>query len=201
MKKRGPIIALSGLILVTISISIAMSIVPTSISGSESFQAESLFEGMFNQVTNEIQIMPGDSGFVSYSTLSSDVPLLWGIQIIDYQSGDTLSIKISNIFGDEYGSFSQDGPILFELIQILQSDTLNLEIQNTGSRTVNVVAMFSEDPENSDTFTNPNSPVANMILPLAISGIMLILGIIVLIIGIIVVLVDLKNNQNNKRDY
>ena len=50
--------------------------------------------------------------------LSSDVPLIWGIQIIDYESGDELSIKISNIFGDEYGEFVQDEPILFELLQI-----------------------------------------------------------------------------------
>ena len=78
---------------------------------------------------------------------------------------------------------------------------MNLEIKNLGSRNVSVIAMFSEDPENSDAFSNPNSPVMNMILPLAISGVLLILGILIFIIGIIVILVDWKNNQNSKRNY
>ena len=63
-----------------------------------------------------------------------NVPVLWGIQILDFQQGDKLSINISNIFGDNYGEFIQKEPILFELIDILQSDTLNFEIQNIGSR-------------------------------------------------------------------
>jgi len=61
--------------------------------------------------------------------------------------------------------------------------------------------MFSEDPENSDALSNPNSPLMNMVLPLLISGFLLILGIIISIIGTIVVLVDLKNNLDNKRNY
>ncbi|MDH3823514.1 MAG: hypothetical protein OES19_07235, partial [Nitrosopumilus sp.] len=134
-------------------------------------------------------------------TLFSDVPLLWGIQIIDYQSGDKLYIKISNIFGDDYGEFVQNEPILFEVLEITQSDTLNFEIQNLGTRNVNVITMFSEDPENSDALSNPDSPVMNMILPLVISGFLLILGAIISIIGVIVILVDWKNNQNSKRNY
>lgn len=201
MNKRGPIIAISGVVLVIISLSIAMSIVPSNITNIDSLQASSLFEGMFDEVSNEIQIMPGDLTYVSYSTLSSNVPLLWGIQINDYQPNDVLSIKISNIFGDEYGTFTQDTPILFDLLEITQSDTLNLEIQNIGPRSVSIITMFSEDPENSDAFSNPNSPLATMILPLAISGLFLILGAIVAIIGVIVTLVDWKNSQNNKRNY
>ncbi|MCV0391767.1 MAG: hypothetical protein K5790_00555 [Nitrosopumilus sp.] len=200
MKKRGPIIAIVGVIMVMASLSIAMSIVPSTMIDSNSLQASSLFEGMFDEVSNEIQIMPGKSEYVSYSTLSN-VPLLWGIQINDYQPDDLLSIKISNIFGDEYGTFTQDSPILFDMLEIKQSDTLNLEIQNLGPRNVHIVTMFSEDPENSDAFSNPNSPIATMILPLAISGFFLILGAIVTIVGIIVILVDWKNNQNNKRNY
>jgi len=61
--------------------------------------------------------------------------------------------------------------------------------------------MFSEDPENSDALSNPNSPLMNMVLPLLISGFLLILGIIISIIGTIIILVDLKNNLDNKRNY
>jgi len=201
MNKRGPIITIIGIVLVIISLSIAVSVVPSSVAGTGDLYVSSLLEGMFSFVSDEIQIMPGDFAYVSYSTFLSDVTLLWGIQIVDYQSGDSLSIKISNIFGDDYGEFVLDEPILFEILKITQSDTLNLEIKNLGSRNVIVIAMFSEDPENSDAFSNPNSPVMNMIIPLAISGVLLILGILILIIGIIVILVDWKNNQNSKRNY
>jgi hypothetical protein len=61
--------------------------------------------------------------------------------------------------------------------------------------------MLSEDPDNSDALSNPNSPFMNKILPLAISGILIILGIITLLIGVIISLVDWKNIQNNKRNF
>ncbi len=201
MNKRGLIISLVGLILVGISLSIAISVIPSNIVGPNDLSMTAMFEGMFDEISNEIQIMPGDSAYVSYSTLSSNVPFLWGLQIIDYHSGDKLLINISNIFGDNYGEFVQTEPILFEVLDVTQSDTLNFEIKNTGSRNVNVVVMFSEDPENSDSLSNPNSPMMNMVFPLVISGLLLILGIIISIIGVIVILVDLKNNQNDKRNY
>lgn len=201
MNKRGLIIIVVGLVLVGISLSIAMSIVPSNISGPNDLSMATLFEGMFDEVTNEIQIMPGELAYVSYGASSYDTPLLWGIQIIDYKSADGLLIKISNIFGDDFGEFVMSEPILFEALEIVQSDTLNFEIQNIGSRPVNIVVMFSEDPENSDALSDPDSPMMNMVLPFAISGVLLLLGIIISIIGAIVVLVDLKNNFNNKRNF
>ncbi|ABX12400.1 hypothetical protein [Nitrosopumilus maritimus] len=201
MKKRGPIIAISGIVLVIISLSIAASAIPTNVTGPGDFFVSSLFEEMFDEISNEIHIMPQDSAHFSYTTYSSDVPILWGIQIIDYQAGDELSITISNIFGDDYGTFIQNEPILFEVLQISQSDTLNLEIENLGARDVTIITMFSEDPENSESFTNPDSPVMSMVVPLMVSGILLVLGITVSIIGVIVVLVDLKNKYDNKRNY
>lgn len=202
MKKRGPIIGISGLILVTGSILIMVSVFPTSgIADRDDFYIPSMFEGMFNQVSDDIQILPGESGYFSYSTESSNVPLLWGVQITDYQDGDKLSISISNVYGDDYGVFSQDGPIIFEMLDITKSDTLNFEIQNHGSRIINTVVMLSEDPDNSNALSNPNSPFMNKILPLAISGILLIIGIITLLIGVVLSLVDWKNIQNNKRNF
>ena len=189
------------MVLVVISLSIATFVIPTNVTGPGDFFVSSLFEEMFDEISNEIHIMPEDSAHFSYTTYSSDVPILWGIQIIDYQVGDELSITISNIFGDDYGTFTQDEPILFEVLQISQSDTLNLEIRNLGTRDVTLITMFSEDPENSESFTNPDSPVMSMIVPLIVSGILLVLGITVSIIGVIVVLVDLKNKYDNKRNY
>jgi hypothetical protein len=201
MKKYGPIIALAGFSLILISLLIAISSVPSNISQDETFLVSSLFEGMFDDVSETFQIMPGDIIYTSYTTSLSDIPLLWGIQIIDYQYGDMLYIQISNIFGDSYGEFIQNDSILFTTTLIDQSDTLNFQIENTGTGIIDVVVMFSEDPENSDAFSNPNSPVMDMILPLMISGFLIILGIILLPIGIILTILDLKNKLDNKRNY
>ena len=200
VKKRGPIISILGLVLVVISLSIVTSVVPNDISEINNF-SDMLFEEMFDETTDEIQIMPGDSAYFSYSTFSSDVPLLWGVRIVDYQSGDKISINLSNIFGDDYGDFIQNDPIIFEVLDIARSDTLNLEVKNIGARNVNVMAMFSDDPENFDPLSNSDSLSMNVVLVLAISGLVLIVGIVVSVIGTIVILVDLKNNQNNKRSY
>ena len=201
MKKYGPIIALVGFSLILISLLIAISSVPSNISEDETFLVSSLFEGMFDDVSETFQIMPGDVIYTSYTTSLSDVPLLWGIQIIDYQYGDMLYIQISNIFGDSYGEFIQNDSVLFTTTIIDQSDTLNFQIENTGTRIIDTVVMFSEDPENSDVFSNPNSPMMDMLLPLIISGFLIILGIIILLIGIIVTILDLKNKLDNKRNY
>ena len=202
MKKRGPIVGIFGLILIIGSLLIMVSVFSTSnITDRDDFYIPSMFEGMFNQLSDDIQILPGESGYFSYSTKSSNVPLLWGIQIIDYQDGDKLSISISNVYGDDYGVFSQDDPIIFEILDITKSDTLNFEIQNQGSRIINAVVMLSEDPDNSGALSNPHSPFMNKILPLAISGILLIIGIVTLLIGVILSLVDWKNIQNNKRNF
>ena len=201
MNKRGLIITIVGLVLIGISLTIASSAIPSDVTGPNDLSMAAMFDGMFDEVTDELQIVPGESAYVSFGTSSYSSPLLWGIQLIEYETGDTLSITISNIFGDSYGEYVQSEPILFEMIETVESDTINFEIKNIGQNTVHVIVMFSEDPENSDALSNPNSPLMNMVLPLLISGLLLILGIIISIIGTIIILVDLKNNLDNKRNY
>ena len=92
-------------------------------------------------------------------------------------------------------------PYSFNTILIEQSDTLNFQIENIGIRTIDVIVMFSEDPENSNGISNPNSPMMEMILPLMVSGFLIILGIIITIIGVILMMFDLKNKLDNKRNY
>ena len=201
MNKRGIVVFVIGFILIGVSLSLAASVIPSTLDGPDDLSLASLFEGVFDEISDEIQIMSGDTIYVSYGVFSQNVPSLWGIQILDYKQGDELSINISNIFGDNYGEFIQTEPILFESLDISQPDTLNFEIQNTGTRDILVVTMFSEDPENSDIFTDSNSPVNNMIFPLIVSGMLLIIGIIIFIIGVIILLVDLKNYQTTKRKF
>ena len=192
MNRRGIIIVIVGLVLVGISLSLASFAIPSNVTGSNDLSMITMFDGMFDEITDELQIMPGEFAYVSYDTSSYNVPLLWGIQLIEYETGDMLSITITNIFGDDNGKYIQSEPILFEMVEIIESDTLNFEIKNIGQNTVHVIAMFSEDPENSDALSDPNSSLMNMVLPLLISGFLLILGIIISIIGTIIILVDLK---------
>jgi len=201
MNNRGSIIAFVGFGMIVVSLVIAISAVPSDIPESDTFLISSLFDGLFDDVSEPFQIMPGNVIYTSYSTYLSDVSLLWGIQIIDYQNGDKLLINISNIFGDSYGKFVQSDSVIFERIFVEQSDTLNFEIENIGNQDLDFVIMFTEDPENSDIFLNSNSSTMQMVVPLMISGFMLILGIIIIIIGIIIIIVDLKNNFKNKRNY
>ena len=201
MNKRGLIITIVGLVLVGVSLGITSSIIPSNIIGPNDLSMVTMFDGMFDKVTDELQISPGESVYVSYDASSHSVPLLWGIQLSEYETGDMLSITITNIFGDGNGEYIQSEPILFEMVEAIESDTLNFEIKNIGQNTVYVIVMFSEDPENSDALSNPNSPLMNMVLPLLISGFLLILGIIISIIGTIIILVDLKNNLDDKRNY
>jgi len=201
MNNRGSVIAFVGFGMIVVSLVIAISAVPSDIPESDTFLISSLFDGLFDDVSEPFQIMPGNVIYTSYSTYLSDVSLLWGIQIIDYQNGDKLLINISNIFGDSYGKFVQSDSVIFERIFVEQSDTLNFEIENIGNQDLDFVIMFTEDPENSDIFLNSNSSTMQMVVPLMISGFMLILGIIIIIIGIIIIIVDLKNNFKNKRNY
>jgi len=201
MNKRGSIIAFVGFAMIFVSLIIAISAVPSNIPESDTLLISSLFEGIFDDVSEPFSVMPGDVVYTSYSTYVSDIPLLWGIQIIDYQNGDKLSVNIENIFGDSYGNYIQSDSVLFERIFVQQSDTINFEIKNTGSREIDFVIMFAEDPENSDAFSNTDSSIMDMVLPLMVSGFLLILGIIVVLIGIIIILIDLKNSFENKKNF
>jgi len=201
MNKRGPLIAFVGFTMIFVSLVVAISAVPSNIPESDTLLISSLFEGMFDDVSEPFQILPGTIVYTSYSTSISDVPLLWGIQIIDYQNGDKLSVDIENIFGDSYGTYLQSDSVLFERIIVQQSDTLNFEIKNIGSSEINFLIMFTEDPENSNIFSNSDSSMMDMIVHLMVSGFLLILGIIIVLIGIIITLIDVKNNFKNKRNY
>jgi len=60
MKKRGLFITIVGLVLIGISLSIATSIIPSTITGPNDLSMAAMFEEMFDEITTEIQIMPGE---------------------------------------------------------------------------------------------------------------------------------------------
>lgn len=202
MQKRGPIIGLAGVILTIASFLAVLSMVPTfqpSVNGE--FLLPNLLDGMFSEVTDEIQIFPGSSNTFSYSSSVSEIPLLWGVQVTDYHEGDSFEVTISNIFGDDYGTFRLDGPVLFDMFVVQNTDSINFIVENTGDRPINVLMMFAEDPDNSEVLSNPDSPLMSMLIPLAISGIMMMIGIIVIIAGAILTIVDWRKTKNQSRTF
>ncbi|MBM3895185.1 MAG: hypothetical protein FJ359_01950 [Thaumarchaeota archaeon] len=199
MKKRGPIISSCGLGLLLISFLLAQSaLLGTNPSMSGQIFVPDVFEGLFEYTTEETQIFAGESNTFSFSTTKEDVPLLWGLQITNFQDGDMVSIEITNIFGDNFGKYQQDEPIAFEMLTTPKTDIYNFVVTNNAERPLSVIMMFSEDPQNSQAMTNPDSPFMKTVIPLAVSGILVIAGILSLGIGIILSLVDWKRGSKSK---
>ena len=202
MKKRGPIVGFIGVVITMAAFLTILSLVPgvgPTVNG-ELF-IPNILEGMFNEVSDEIQIYPGEINTFSYASSVSEIPLLWGLQITDYREGDTFTVSVSNIYGDAFGTFEQSGPVLFDMFVVPNSDTISFQVQNTGDRPINVMMMFVEDPDNSEALSDPNSPLMSTLIPLAISGILLIVGIIVIIAGAIITLVDWRKTKDQSRNF
>lgn len=202
MQKRGPIIGLAGVIITIASFLAVLSMVPTFQPGvNGELLLPNFLDGMFSQVTEEIQIFPGNSHTFSYASSTSEIPLLWGLQVVDYQDGDSFSVDVSNIYGDDFGTFELDGPVLFDMFVVPTTDSINFQVQNIGDRPIAVLMMFAEDPDNSEILSDPNSPLMSTLIPLAISGIVLIVGIIVIIAGAIITLIDWRKTKNQSRNF
>ena len=202
MQKRGPIIGFIGVVITMAAFLTILSLVPgvgPTVNG-ELF-IPNILEGMFNEVSDEIQIYPGELNTFNYASSVSEIPLLWGLQITDYQEGDTFTVSISNIYGDTFGTFEQSGPVLFDMFVVPTSDTISFQVQNTGDRPINVMMMFVEDPDNSEALSDPDSPLISTLIPLAISGILLIIGIVVIIAGAIITLVDWRKTKDQSRNF
>ena len=89
--------------------------------------------------------------------------------------------------------------MFFNIFQISEADTYSFTVQNLGSRPIVVFMMISEDPENSEAMLDPDSPILQVMIPLAVSGILLIIGIIVLIVGIILIIIDWRKGKSESR--
>ena len=196
MKKRGIIIGLIGIILSIVSFSIMFSFFPQSETFGGNFILPDLLENMFDVVSQETEILPGASTLFSFSGTESQAPLLWGVQIIDYLENDRATITISNFYGDTFGIFELQGPIMFDMFVMPNSEVYTFEVSNQGIRPILVVMMFAEDPDNSESFSNPNSPLMTTLVPLALAGIILMVGIIVTIAGAIVATIDWKKERD-----
>ncbi|WP_100182437.1 hypothetical protein [Candidatus Nitrosotenuis aquarius] len=196
MQKRGIYISVGGVSLVVISFAVAMSLVSSTGFPDSEFAISDMMEGMFDEVTDRTQIEPGETGTFSFDASSGVDSVFWGIQIMDFQSGDSVSISISNIYGDDLGTFQSDQPALFETMKIENPDIYSFHVKNTGPRPINTMMMFTKNPETSEKFSDPDSPLVKTLVPLAISGILLMIGIIVIIIGVIILVIDYRKKSS-----
>lgn len=182
--------------MIVISFAVATSIINESGAVGGQFSLPDLLKGMFDEVSDEAQIGPGESYSFSFDASTNTQELLWGIQILDYEGGDVAEITISNIYGDEFGKFRLNQPAMFETMKIEKSDIYNFNVKNTGTRQITTVMMFTKNPEESERLVDPNSPVSKTLVPLAISGILLFVGIAAAIVGAIIMIVDYRKKQS-----
>ena len=156
-------------------------------------------ENMFDKVSEKVELQPGESYSFSHTTSVSQVPLMWGLYVTDYRQGDSASVRITDMMGDNMGSYNETDPILIKSFTIPKVDTYSFKVRNTGSLPMNVEMLFTEDPAKSRALTDPNSPFNRNIVPLAAAGFMLIIGIIVMIGGTILAVMDWRKSRNQSR--
>jgi hypothetical protein len=172
-----------------------MSVVQDHAFEQGEFSIPEMLEGMFDEVTEQTQIMPGETASFSFDAVGDTRVLLWGMQIMDYQSGDTTTVSISNIFGDKFGEFKVDQPAFFETTMIEKSDIYNFNVENNGNRPITIVMMFTKNP-NDSTFSDPDSPLSKTLVPLAVSGTLFILGLITIIAGAVIIVIDYRKRRS-----
>ncbi len=196
IRKRGIYVIAGGAAMLAVSFAVVSSIIAETGSLEGEFSLADILEEMFDEVSDRTQIGPGMTASFSFDASTDTAMFLWGIQILDYQSQDAVDISISNIYGDDFGKFSSDQPALFETMKVEKSDIYNFNVENKGTRPITVVMMFVKNPDDSEKFTDPNSPLSKTLMPLAVSGILLFVGIAVVVIGIIILIIDYRKKQS-----
>ncbi len=200
MKKRGPIVAIAGAVMIVMAASIAYSVLPKMPSGSggDFFPSP---ESLFDTVSDKVTIDAGNVYTFSHTVSTAQVPLMWGVHIVDYTPDDSVAISISNIFGDKFGSFTENDPFFIKSFDVPKADSYTFNVANNGKAPITVVMLFTENPEKSKALTDPNSPFVKNILPLAKAGFLLIIGIVVIISGAILSVVDWRKGKNQSSRY
>ncbi len=199
MKKRGPIVAIAGAILITVAFVISYSIMERAGSnlGNNGFFPSP--ESMFDEKSEKETIEPGSTYTFSHTTSSSQVPLMWGLYVTDYKPGDQLAVNVTDSFGDKFGSYLDADPIFIKSFTIPKVDTYTFDVENNGNSSVTAEMLFTENPEKSRALTDPNSPFNKNIVPLAAAGFMVIFGISAIIVGIALSVLDWRKSRNQSR--
>ncbi|HJT10348.1 MAG TPA: hypothetical protein VJ771_06140 [Candidatus Nitrosotalea sp.] len=199
MKKRGPIVAIAGGVLIAVAFLVSYSIMERAGSGLGTNGFFPSPESMFDETSEKETVNPGTTYTFSHTTSSSQVPLMWGLYITDYKPEDQVAVNVTNMFGDKFGSYVESDPIFIKSFTIPKVDTYSFDVTNTGKSSITAEMLFSENPEKSKALTDPNSPFNKNIVPLAAAGFMVIFGIIAIIVGIVLCVMDWRKSRNQSR--
>lgn len=194
MKKRGIFVVCIGVGMLLLSLVGAGTII--SKSNSNEFSIANILEGMFDQVTEKTHIEKKQSISFTFDAPPDTKTLMWGIQIIDYKPGDKVDITVSNIYGDILGQFNSAQAVKFETMKIEKSDTYTFNVENKGAGDIDVIMMFTKNPEESQRFQGPDSPFSKTLVPLAVLGILMFAGFAAVIIGVIITVIDYRKKQS-----
>jgi hypothetical protein len=196
MRKRGMYVSAGGIALILVAFAITTSIMTDQGFDQDGFSLPDVLEGMFDAVSDEVQLAPGQSTSFPFDASEDTKMVLWGLQILDYQGGDSVLVSISNIYGDNFGQLDVDQPAVFETMEMQGGSSYNFNVENTADRTITVVMMFTKNPQDATAFSDPNSPLSKTLVPLAVSGSLLIVGVIAAIAGVIIIVFDYKKSRS-----
>lgn len=197
IKKRGPLISLIGIGMLVSSFLIMLSVMPTqNPTFGNALTTSNLLEDMFDEITPEFHLLPGNSHSFTYDVQNDETPLVWGIQIKDFNDDIQVSVSITDESNNKVKATQVSGPLSLDVLS--QSSTYDFHITNNGQRQVAAVMMFSENVGRTG-FLNQGT-MSNIMYPVMVSGFLFILGIILVAIGAVLSLLDWKKNQD-KSEY
>lgn len=213
MRRRGPIVGLIGAAITAGSflalLSVTADLDAITVNG-EMASVRSLLDGVFTDVTDEVLVFAGDTAefrHVPYGggippAGDSDQPLLWAVEIADYEEGDAFTVSASDDLGaGVYGPRYSENSVMFDTIAVPDAGELVFSVRNDGGRPFRAVMMFVDDPSSVDILGDPDSKLVAALVPLAASGLAMLAGMTVMAAGAVVTLVDWRKTRGRDGAY
>lgn len=213
LKRRGPVVGLVGAAITAGSflalLSVTADLDAITVNG-EMASVRSLLDGVFTDVTDEVLVFAGDTAefrHVPYGggippAGDSDQPLLWAVEIADYEEGDAFTVSASDDLGaSAYGPRYSENSVMFDTIAVPDAGELVFSVRNDGGRPFSAVMMFVDDPSSVDVLGDPDSKLVAALVPLAASGLAMLAGMTVMAAGAVVTLVDWRKTRGRDGAY
>lgn len=213
LKRRGPVVGLVGAAITAGSflalLSVTADLDAITVNG-EMASVRSLLDGVFTDVTDEVLVFAGDTAefrHVPYGggippAGDSDQPLLWAVEIADYEEGDAFTVSASDDLGaSTYGPRYSENSVMFDTIAVPDAGELVFSVRNDGGRPFSAVMMFVDDPSSVDILGDPDSKLVAALVPLAASGLAMLAGMTVMAAGAVVTLVDWRKTRGRDGAY
>lgn len=205
LRRRGPVVGLVGAAITAGSflamLSITAGLDAITVNG-EMLPMRGLLDDVFTDVTDEALVFPGESAEFRRGTYSvdPDTPLLWAVEIADYEVGDSFSVSASDGLGGlVYGPRRGSDSVMVDTISAPGADTLAFSVRNDGDRPFRAVMMFVDDPASLDIFGDPESRLLAAVVPLAVSALAMLAGMAAMAAGAVIALVDWRKTRGRDR--